>query len=188
MRSTAAHNTIRVDGLEQNSISQSPRSVFALGNEARVGPISSENSPAGCRLKASHFGYERTGVVHTRILFWGTGNEIIIEDEIAGQGKRSVEANFVLGPAWKVDSVDRQDGETVCGLAGPRRAHMCFRAAAPIEVNRETTPISRLFGQYRDVDKLSIHMDCTLPVTIRTIVRWEDGETGLSGGGNEQLG
>ncbi len=187
MRSTAAHNTIRVDRLEQNSISQSPRSVFALGNEARVDPIVFENSPAGCRLKASHFGYERTGVVHTRTLCWGTKSEVIIEDEIAGQGEHSVEANFVLGSAWKIDSVDRQDDETVCRLAGPCRADISFRAAPPVEVNRETAQISRLFGQYRDADKLSVRMVCTLPVTIRTILRWENGETELCGGENEQL-
>ena len=173
MRSTAAHNTILVDRLEQNSISQSPRSVFALGNEARVGPIAFQNSPAGCRLKASHFGYERTGVVHTRTLCWGTGSEVTVEDEVAGQGEHSVEANFVLGAAWKVDSIDREDAETVYRLAGPCRAEISFWAQVPLEVNREVAQISRLFGHYRGVDKLSVRLVCTLPVTIRTILRWE---------------
>ena len=173
MRSTAAHNTVRVDRLEQNSISSSAQGVFALGNEAGVGPITLETSPQHCRLKASHFGYKRAGIVHTRVLTWSRGSELTIEDEVAGQGRHSVQANFLLGPAWRVDSVHRQDAETVCRLAGPRRAEICFSALVPLEVNREVVQVSRLFGCYLDIVMLSVRLDCMLPVTVRTILRWE---------------
>jgi hypothetical protein len=174
LRSTAAHSTITVNCLEQNSISHSPRSVFALGNEARVGPITLEKSASHCLLKASHFGYERAGVVHTRTLCWGAGSELTIEDELAGRGEHAVEASLVLGTAWKVDSIDQENAGTVCRLAGPRRVEMSFSAQAPIEVSRGVTQISRLFGCYRDTDKLSVRLVCALPVIIRTILRWEN--------------
>jgi hypothetical protein len=125
-------------------------------------------------LKASHFAYERVGIVHTRTLCWGAGSELIIEDELTGRDEHSVEANFVLGTAWKADSIDQGNGETVCRLAGPHRAEISFSAQVPLEVNREVGQISRLFGCYREADKLSVRLVCTLPVIIRTILRWED--------------
>jgi hypothetical protein len=173
MRSTAAHNTVMVDRLEQNSISSSAQSCFALGNEAGVGPITLDTSTPHCRLKASHFGYKRAGIVHSRVLSWGRENELTIEDEVAGQGEHSVQASFLLGPAWRVDSVHQQDAQTVCRLAGPRRAEICLSAPVPLEVNREVAQVSRLFGCYLDVVVLSVRLTCTLPVTVRTLLRWE---------------
>jgi len=43
-RGTAAHNTLMIDGIEQNRINSGPLGLFILGNEAAVSP--SEQYPA----------------------------------------------------------------------------------------------------------------------------------------------
>src|SRR6266849_5161653 len=67
-RSTAAHNTLMIDGTEQNRIDCSPRGLFILGNEAAVSQIQEGREARGCFLRASHTGDRSLGVTHTRTI------------------------------------------------------------------------------------------------------------------------
>src|SRR6266849_6962950 len=56
-RSTAAHNTLLIDGAEQNHIDAGPSGLFILGNEAAVSSIQHGKEAQGYFLRASHTGY-----------------------------------------------------------------------------------------------------------------------------------
>ena len=117
-RSTRAHNTLMVDGADQNSLSSDPRLLFRCGNEAAVSPIS-----LGWRqrsVRASHQGYSRMGVEHQRTVQLSRGS-LLVMDEVSGAGEHLLDLRFVLGPAWRVSS-EMMSGKTVsCVITGPRR-------------------------------------------------------------------
>ena len=61
-RSTRVHNTLMVDGADQNILSIDPRLLFQCGNEAVVSPITALQGS----VRASHQGYSRIGIAHYR--------------------------------------------------------------------------------------------------------------------------
>ncbi len=66
LRSTQAHNTLWVDGQEQNCYSHMPSGIFSMADDAHVTPISLERTTEGTLLQAAHDGFSRAGIVHTR--------------------------------------------------------------------------------------------------------------------------
>src|SRR3989449_6248585 len=67
-RGTVAHNTLLIDGTEQNRIDPGPLGLFILGNEAAVSQIQEGRGARGCFLRASHTGYCSLGVTHARTI------------------------------------------------------------------------------------------------------------------------
>src|SRR5260370_1424913 len=65
-RSTAAHNTLLIDGAEQNRIDAGPSGLFILGNESAVSSIQHGKEAQGYFLRASHTSYCTLGVKQTR--------------------------------------------------------------------------------------------------------------------------
>src|SRR2546423_2380830 len=86
-RSTAYHSTVRVEGLEQNTVDEAI--PFIIGNEARPRVLSWETNADADTIVAEHYGYQRLphSVTHRRMVrfdkhrrFW------MIEDELKGAG------------------------------------------------------------------------------------------------------
>lgn len=77
-RSTAAHNTVTVDGLNQSELYD----VFRAGRRANV----KINKQLNSELDASHDGYKNLGVTHTRNFVF-ENEKIIITDIISGGNK-----------------------------------------------------------------------------------------------------
>src|SRR5229473_7801871 len=98
-RSTKAHNTLLIDGAEQNHIDAGPSGLFILGNEAAVSSIEHGKEAQGYFLRASHTGYCSLGVKHTRTVH-AIQNErsFVIEDELEGDGVHDFEFNLQLAP------------------------------------------------------------------------------------------
>lgn len=65
-RATAAHNALVLDGQEQNTIDNGQTGLFRMGTEAQVGPIEHWRENGRLCLRASHSGYKRLGLTHTR--------------------------------------------------------------------------------------------------------------------------
>ena len=93
-RSTAAHNTVVVDGREQNPIDANQ--LFALHQVAKP---SVESWADGTRLVAAHDGYEP--VVHRRT-FELEATRLLIVDEIEGAGTAEAVARVHLAPGASV--------------------------------------------------------------------------------------
>ena len=124
-RSTKAHNTLMVDGADQNIVPTDPGLLFQCGNEAVVSPIAiSEGGEMAVR--ASHQGYSRIGIEHHRTVQLSE-RSLLILDELSGAEEHLLELRYILGPEWRVSS-EMMTGEMVsCVIAGPRRLSCSVR-------------------------------------------------------------
>ena len=94
-RSTAAHNTIRVDGSEQAEI----WGGFRVGRRPTVCPIGSGEG-AGCHfVQGAHFGYKHLNVVHSRTIIRLEDNSWVFADTLRGKGIHRIESFIHFHPA-----------------------------------------------------------------------------------------
>lgn len=103
-RSTAAHNTLQVDGEEMNPFPDEPYRLIPADSPRvlrwRVGN-------AYAYLRAEHAGFRRlpAAVVHVRsILFDRRKGSFQIEDRLEGKGRHRFRAGFHLAPGWSVEA------------------------------------------------------------------------------------
>jgi hypothetical protein len=97
-RSTAAHNTVRVDGEEINPL---PGRPFELPGIDRPEVVRFESRAGFDLAEALHHGYARLPdpVVHRRIVLLNKRTRrFVIEDRLEGQGRHRIEWFFHLGP------------------------------------------------------------------------------------------
>jgi uncharacterized heparinase superfamily protein len=97
-RSTAAHNTVRVDGLEQAEI----WGGFRVGRRPAVSPIRC-GEIADCQfVRGTHYGYKHLNVVHSRAIVRLKGDSWVFVDTLSGQGRHKVESFIHLHPAIRL--------------------------------------------------------------------------------------
>jgi hypothetical protein len=113
-RSTSAHSTVQIDGEEQNRFSKSPGSAFIIGDDAHVTPIETEETPESLLLWASHSGYARLDVTHTRKVKLSAAPLLTIEDHLTGWGRHSFDLRFHLQPRWRVRVLQETGREVKC--------------------------------------------------------------------------
>ena len=98
-RSTAYHNTVVVDGEEQNRFDE--ENLFWMGNEARVKVNKWETNDEYDFLNVQHSGYERLSepITHRRqIVFDRKGGYWIVRDILTGKGKHCFDLYFHFAP------------------------------------------------------------------------------------------
>ena len=81
-RSTAAHNTLRIDGEEQAEIWAS----FRVGRRPRVGQMRGGSNGGFPFLSGEHDAYRRLGVVHARTILLLPPDTWIVVDLLSGTG------------------------------------------------------------------------------------------------------
>jgi hypothetical protein len=173
-RATAAHNTAIVNQYEQNDIPDSRQGIFSLGNEAEVTRIE-EFRDGECRcLRASHFGYRKMGVVHTRVLKLKPKNGVLIEDTFSGSAKHDVELHFHLGKRWKVGPIESRATELRIGLTGTRNAQLRLRDCNSLVAEKKPAQISRLFGNSIAAEQVLVRLSGSFPLTIYSELMWEE--------------
>ncbi len=99
-RSTAAHNTLAVDGTDQSAIT----GRFTWGRRARAELV--ELDLDGGRVSALHDGYASLGVTHRRSVHLAEATLTVI-DLLEGEGERDVLVCWHLAPGLEVE--DRGD-------------------------------------------------------------------------------
>jgi len=120
-RSTAAHNTVRVDGKDQSEIWKSHR----VGRRARPLNASLERLPdGGVQFSGAHDGYrflpER--VIHRRRITWQEPGAWSIVDRLDGSGRHSAESFVHLHPEMRARhaggrfEIIRENGELVARI------------------------------------------------------------------------
>lgn len=91
-RSTAYHNTVRIDGLEQNTIY--PNELFRLFDEANAKALAWRVERDKETFSGEHYGYAKLPgkVVHRRSIEWRkAAKEIVVKDEFRGAGRHLLE-------------------------------------------------------------------------------------------------
>jgi uncharacterized heparinase superfamily protein len=102
LRSTVAHNTVRIDRDEQSDI----WGAFRMGRRARPGRISlSADLPNRFRFTGAHDGYRhRSGrPVHRRVIECRIGHRWQILDEITGGGTHLLESFLHFHPGLRLE-------------------------------------------------------------------------------------
>ncbi len=97
-RSTAAHNTLRIDGTDQAEIWAS----FRVGRRPRVGPIERGAVDGLHFVCGEHYGYEHLGVIHSRTIVHRPAGFWLIVDLLRGTGSHKVESFIHFHPGISV--------------------------------------------------------------------------------------
>src|SRR5438105_10216222 len=116
-RSTAAHNTVRIDGEDQAEIWAS----FRVGRRPRVGRIDAGETAGMCFVRGGHYAYQHRGVTHSRMIVLTPRNSWVVIDSLSGKGKHLVESFIHFHPAVRVENVNNPARSAV-GTASERWA------------------------------------------------------------------
>ena len=98
LRSTGAHNTVTIDGAEQNRFFR--RQLFWVREDAHPRVVRWESNAACDRLIVQHDGYRRLPgeVIHLReFVFDKYTNTLVVRDELAGRGVHEIMSVTNLG-------------------------------------------------------------------------------------------
>jgi len=101
-RGTAYHNTVVIDGEEQNRFEKN--NVFSMKNDTLPKCLKWEIGDEVAVFIGEHYGYKRfaKSVMHRReIRFHKKEGKLEITDTFEGKGERDLEWNFILSPDYK---------------------------------------------------------------------------------------
>ncbi|HXW15896.1 MAG TPA: heparinase II/III-family protein, partial [Terriglobia bacterium] len=98
-RSTAAHNTLRIDGEEQAETWSS----FRVGRRPRVGQMRGGNNGGFRFLCGEHDAYRRWGVVHARTILLLPPDTWIVADHLRGRGSHLIECFLHFHPRVRIE-------------------------------------------------------------------------------------
>jgi len=160
-RSTAAHNTVVIDEIDQSEV----WGAFRVARRAR--PIHAALTSAGpghARFRGAHNGYRRLcpGVVHERAIDYYSGGAFRVEDTIVGAGQHTAESyvHFVPGilvnPKGDEFTIMNNDGDVILRLVP-------FSADAVEIIASERFPE---FGLREDAMSLRISKSATAPFSF----------------------
>lgn len=168
-RSTAAHNTIVVDGRSQSEI----KGTFLWGHKANASLLFSQLGTNEDRLLAEHDGYANFGTILRRVVIFCKPDWLLIGDELRGTGAHQIEQFWHIHPAWQVEIKDnrallsRQNYEL--------EAFFTNTSDSMITTHRgETDPIrgwySSQYGQKEPATTIRIAAVFDLPTRFSTII------------------
>lgn len=116
-RSTAAHNTLRIDGEEQAEVWAS----FRLGRRPRVGRLQGGENNKLRFVQGEHYAYQHRGVIHSRMIALTPRNSWLVIDSLKGKGKHCVESFIHFHPAVRVQILNNSEPGSA-GTGGARWA------------------------------------------------------------------
>ncbi len=130
-RSTAAHNTIRIDGEDQAEIWAS----FRVGRRPRVGKITAGEAGGFRFVRGQHFGYRHLGVTHTRAIVRTPEGAWVVIDWLDGSGTHRAESFVHLHPSVETcPAQSNDDRDAVTLLSGPHRYELASLGPGDLEV------------------------------------------------------
>jgi hypothetical protein len=170
-RSTAAHNTVMVDGAEQNRFGEG--GLFWLHVDATPRCLAWESRPEMDLFVGEHDGYARLSdpVVHRReIRLDKRARSIEIRDRLTGTRRHELVWNFTLAPGAAVRPVGEGQWEVT---SGPVRALLgleeigpkAMRRAARLEVAEAF--VAPHYGAKDPTSAIRVRLDADLPVECR---------------------
>jgi len=167
-RSTEFHNTLRVDKMEINQFSADV--LFGMANDARPRVNRWLTTDDFDFLDAEHYGYARLphGVVHRRSFFFDKLlDQIIIEDEVRGDGEHLFEFFFHLHPDVACEQINERMAKLT---AGSSDVYLVFPAEDGWNVSIEDTWNSERYGKKRPTKRLNLSRRCEAPLSIKTAI------------------
>lgn len=163
-RSTAAHNTVCVDGANSSEV----WGLFRVGRMAHVRLCSVSPHTGGFVAEAEHDGYRFLFGTprHSRKLQLRPDHSLLIVDRVTGRGEHRVEGGFLLGPGWNEHPTS--EGWLVQGPGGKIRIRVT--GVPPPELETQPARYYPTFGIQRNTSRLVWRVQGRLPVEVTTIV------------------
>jgi hypothetical protein len=166
-RSTAAHNTVRVDNRDSSQISGD----FDYGRSAQARCLGIYAMHGGYLFCGEHDGY--TPLVHRRALLWipGPPLRLIVFDKVVGSGSHFIEAFHHADAGWKARVEDgnrvvwQKDHHSVVQAAWFSQAGKVQLVQGQIEPQRQGW-VSKSYGEYLEAPVLICQCSGDLPITI----------------------
>jgi hypothetical protein len=166
MRSTLIHNTVEIDGQEQNDFLADD--LFALADQAKV---TVEKYSLPNLIKAHHVGYCRLKlpVLHGRTVERKSPEEWLVRDEFQGQGSHQLKWNFTLGDQILVEP----EGRSRVVLNGKRGQLIFDVKDSSNEWVVEQTVYSPAYGVLRPTRALRMVQKPNLPFQLEFHLTWK---------------
>jgi uncharacterized heparinase superfamily protein len=103
-RSTASHNTVRIDGMDSSEVWK----IFRVGRRAKPRDVEVMALSDGFKARAAHDGYDHLPgkPCHFRQIKLGK-NLFRLNDEVAGSGEHFLSGGFLLAPGWEGSAGDK---------------------------------------------------------------------------------
>jgi uncharacterized heparinase superfamily protein len=162
MRSTSAHNALRVDGQETSRLG-GDRWLWLIENDAHPRDVAWQSDAERDVFSASHDGYRRLPepVMHTRrISFDKARRHWRIDDSLTGTGEHLVELFFHPGVPFDLTN-------DAVRMSAPRSDLWLFPAANST-FRQEDGWISRGYGLREPARVLVYAVRASVPLTLRT--------------------
>tara|TARA_R100001480_G_scaffold12998_9_gene21735 strand:+ start:919 stop:2433 length:1515 start_codon:yes stop_codon:yes gene_type:complete len=158
-RSTAAHNTLVVDGKNSSDV----WGLFKLGRRARIVDTGYEEQACGGRLYAAHNGYSRrrADLVHRREWSLGAGC-LALEDQLEGAGEHVVCVYFHLHPSLNVDIESPRQAR----ISLPDGVTLALTVDSRLALSVEESYCSARFDDRQPNKVLRAEARLTLPVSL----------------------
>lgn len=166
-RSTRAHNTLEIDGLDQSEM----LGKFLWGRRAEARCIAWRPGDEGATLVAEHDGYTRLDdpVTHRRTVELDALQRVLqIEDELQSAAPHQAALHFHIAPECRVEQIDdsriratRDEGAIELLLPAMSVITMVYGATAPIlgwcsRAYHERQPITTVRAGFRVEGKLCV--------------------------------
>jgi hypothetical protein len=174
-RSTAVHNTVMVDGAEQNRFGEG--GLFWLHPDAMPQCLVWESTAEGDCFVGEHDGYARLSpaVMHRReFRLDKRARSIAVGDWLDGRGRHALAWNFTLAPGVTVRQAGTWEWELTSGSV---RALLRLAEMGPRETQRRArmeafdTWVSPRYGVKESVRAIRLHLDAELPVDCRFLIK-----------------
>ena len=172
LRATSAHNTVQIDGQEQNRFSKSPSALFRICNDAHVNPILMKEVDNHVLFQASHDGYRRLGVQHRRAVKLMSENLLIVNDELSGTGGHSFDVLFHLPKKWQVVIRQTAGQRVCCSIQGPHTVAMECHAPVPLQLICIPGIISRAYGAVEEATTIVVSGQFGQSVKLASQISW----------------
>jgi uncharacterized heparinase superfamily protein len=168
-RSTAAHNTVEVDGTNSTEV----WGAFRAGRRARVRDVVTRTDTGVVTVAASHDGFRRLpGRPDHRRRWLLAGSGLQVDDLVTGRGRHLVVVRWHLAPGSELRLI--AGGGVVTTPAGEFRVGI--RATSPVVLSGDSAPVATGFGRAIDAPVLTAAIDAVLPVRVTTAWRRERGD------------
>jgi uncharacterized heparinase superfamily protein len=163
-RSTAAHNTLEVDGRDSTEV----WGAFRAGRRARVLRMSASAGADTVKVEAMHDGYRNLPGRPRHCRRWSLGpHELRVDDTVTGRGRHRVTVRWHLAPGTGVRLVP---GGAVVTI-GAGEISVTVAASSEATVTVAIAEVSTGFGATVSVPVLSCSLHPKLPAAISTVWR-----------------
>ena len=160
-RSTAAHNTVEIDGADSTEV----WGAFRAGRRARPRDVRAGTTASEIVVSGAHDGYRHLPGRPLHRRSWSVSQVgLRVEDEVSGDGRHAIVARWHLAPGCDVRITEA--GAQIRTASGPLDVGISATASAAITM--QTAEVAAGFGRTVSAPVLTCRVEGVLPVQIST--------------------